>query len=189
MKESVVTAGSKIKSVREIKSLDTATVSERTGIPAEQLELIEQGEIPSLTPLIKIARALGVRVGTFLDDAESDGPIVCTAEEQHRGVRFALSNDAATHLNYYSLARTKSGRYMEPFFIEIKAGESSETHVSSHEGEEFIYCLEGELEVVYGQKTYTLKRGDSIYYDSIVEHGVRAIRESAKILAVLYAPV
>jgi transcriptional regulator with XRE-family HTH domain len=189
MNESVVTAGNKIRSVRESKLISVATVAERTGLTVHQVEMIENGESLSLSPLIKIARALGVRLGTFLDDIESDGPVVCRNEDYDKGVRFNSSTDNAKHLDYYSLARTKAGRYMEPFIIEINNAEDDDFTFSSHEGEEFIYCLDGIAEVIYGQKSYRLNPGDSIYYDSIVEHGIKAVNGKAKILAVVYAPV
>ncbi|MDR1886939.1 MAG: XRE family transcriptional regulator [Prevotellaceae bacterium] len=189
MNESIVTAGSKVKSVRESKLIDTATLSERTGLTVDQIETIENGASLSLSPLIKIARALGVRLGTFLDDVESDGLVVCRKEDYNKGVRFNSSKDDTKHLDYYSLARAKSGRYMEPFIIEINNSKGDDFVFSSHEGEEFIYCLDGVVEVMYGQKSYTLNSGDSIYYDSIVEHGIQAVNGQAKILAVVYAPI
>ncbi|MDR1169737.1 MAG: XRE family transcriptional regulator [Prevotellaceae bacterium] len=189
MNESIITAGNKIKSVRELKFIDVETVAERTGLTASQIEMIENGESVSLAPLIKIARALGVRLGTFLDDIESDGLVVCRNEDYNKGVRFNASCGNTKHLDYYSLARAKSGRYMEPFIIEINNSKGDDFTFSSHEGEEFIYCLEGTVEIVYGQESCTLNSGDSIYYDSIVEHGIQAVNGKAKILAVVYAPV
>jgi transcriptional regulator with XRE-family HTH domain len=189
MNESVVTAGNKVKSVRESKFISIETVAERTGLTVNQIEMIESGASLSLSPLIKIARALGVRLGTFLDDIESDGPVVCRSEDYDKGVRFNTSNNSSKHLDYYSLARAKSGRYMEPFIIEINNSKGDDFAFSSHEGEEFIYCLEGVVEIMYGQKNYTLNPGDSIYYDSIVEHRIQAVNDTAKILAVVYAPV
>ena len=63
--------GEKIKSLRETKQISIAELAERTGLAIEQIERIENNvDIPSLAPLIKIARALGVRLGTFLDDQE-----------------------------------------------------------------------------------------------------------------------
>jgi transcriptional regulator with XRE-family HTH domain len=187
MSESIVTAGSKVKSVRESKLINLETVAERTGLTVNQIEMIENGESLSLAPLIKIARALGVRLGTFLDDIESECPVVCRSKDYDKGVRFNASHNTK-HLDYYSLARAKSGRYMEPFIIEINNSKGDDFVFSSHEGEEFIYCLEGIVEVIYGQKAYVLDPGDSIYYDSIVEHGIQAVNEKAKILAVVYAP-
>jgi transcriptional regulator with XRE-family HTH domain len=187
MSESIITAGSKVKSVRESKLINIETVAERTGLTVNQITMIENGESLSLSPLIKIARALGVRLGTFLDDVKSECPVVCRNKDYDKGVRFN-STDSTKHLDYYSLARAKSGRYMEPFIIEINNSAGDDFVFSSHEGEEFIYCLDGIVEVVYGQKAYILSPGDSIYYDSIVEHGIQAVNEKAKILAVVYAP-
>ena len=65
---------------------------------------------------------------------------------------------------------------------------SSQRH--SHEKEdEFIYVLEGAIEINYGKEIYKLEKGDSIYLDSIVLHNVHAgNNQSARILAVVYAP-
>ena len=70
--------GAKIKSIRESKQLSTQEVSERSGLSIEQIERIEGNiDFPSLAPLIKIARVLGVRLGTFLDDQSELGPVIC----------------------------------------------------------------------------------------------------------------
>ena len=63
------------------------------------------------------------------------------------------------------------------------------TNLSSHEGEEFIYVMKGEIEVLYGQETYLVSEGDSIYYDSVVPHDLHAFGDEAKILAVVYTPI
>jgi quercetin dioxygenase-like cupin family protein len=81
------------------------------------------------------------------------------------------------------------GRSMEPFLVEIEPGQQSDYMLSSHEGEEFIYVLEGQIEINYGKEVYQLGAGDSIYLDSIVSHNVHAgDHKAAKILAVVYAP-
>ena len=69
--------GEKIKSLRETKEISIAELAERTGLAEEQINRIENNvDIPSLAPLIKIARALGVRLGTFLDDQDEMGAVV-----------------------------------------------------------------------------------------------------------------
>ena len=63
--------GSKIQGLRESKSISIEAFSERSGLSVEQIQLIESNsQLPSLAPLVKMARALGVRLGTFLDDNE-----------------------------------------------------------------------------------------------------------------------
>ena len=185
--------GAKIKGLRETKNLSIDVIAERSGLTVEQIESIENDvNLPSLGPLIKIARALGVRLGTFMDDNDALGPIVCRAEDREKDSSISFSNgatDARKHMEYHPLAQQKAGRHMEPFVIDINPEESPEFQLSDHEGEEFIYVMQGEVEIVYGKETYHLQEGDSIFYDSIVKHHVHgAPGKSAKILAVVYIP-
>ena len=185
--------GAKIKGLRETKNISIEEIAERSGLTVEQITSIETDQnLPSLGPLIKIARALGVRLGTFMDDNDALGPIVCRAEDRERDSSISFSNgatDARKHMEYHPLAQQKAGRHMEPFVIDINPEETPNYQLSEHEGEEFIYVMQGEVEIVYGKDTYTLKEGDSIFYDSIVKHHVHgAPGKSAKILAVVYIP-
>ena len=59
---------------------------------------------------------------------------------------------------------------MEPFIVDVEPTEETHFSLSSHEGEEFIYVMEGTIEVCHGKKCHLIKAGDSIYYDSIVPH-------------------
>lgn len=182
--------GTKITDIRESKEISIKEVAERSGLSVEQIESIESNNIlPSLSPLIKIARVLGVRIGTFLDDNNSIGPVVTRKEETVESLSFSNNETSSrTSMNYMSLAGKKSGRHMEPFIIEVNAGDKGHK-LSQHEGEEFLYVLEGNIEVDYGSSKYILETGDSIYYDSIVEHHVHTADENkAKILAVVYVP-
>lgn len=191
MSSSNTIVGSKIKGIRESKNISIEEISERSGLSTDQIISIENDQyLPSLGPLIKIARALGVRLGTFLDDNDELGPVVCRAEERNSSISFSNgATDARKHMEYHSLAKQKAGRHMEPFIIDIQPDEEKNFKLSAHEGEEFIYVMEGEVEIEYGKEKYNLKVGDSIFYDSIVEHHVHgATGKSARILAVVYTP-
>ena len=186
-----VMVGGKIRSMRESKMMEIETLAERAQLPVEQVRAIEEDNLlPGLAPLIKIARVLGVRLGTFLDDAQGVGAVVTRASDPKDAVSFtnhsAAGNDS---MIYQSLSEGKENRHIEPFVIDVMPVANQQYALSSHEGEEFIYVLEGEIEIVYGKQVYTLSKGDSIYYDSIVKHHVHGIADkSAKILAVVYAP-
>ena len=185
--------GGKIKSIREARNISIEEVSERSGVSVIQIERIEGDvELPSLAPLIKIARVLGVRLGTFLDDQTELGPVISRAKASQDNNTLRFTNDstvARNHMEYHSLSQDKAGRHMEPFLIEIDDSEHNDFNLSSHEGEEFIYILEGTVEVIYGKEKHTLEKGDSIYYDSIVAHHVHAPNgDPAKILGVVYTP-
>ena len=184
--------GKRIKSLRESQSIGLDEMAERTGLDIEQIKRIESDkDSPSLAPLIKIARTLGVRLGTFLDDQDALGPVISRKTKWKEGFRFSTNQTAShTHMDYYSLSADKSGRHMEPFIIQVAPREAGEFQLSSHEGEEFIFCLNGAIEVIYGEDSHILEEGDSIYYDSIVTHHVHAAdSRGAKILAVIYTPI
>lgn len=191
--DSTKIVGEKIKSLRETREISISELAERSGLAEEQITRIENNiDIPSLAPLIKIARALGVRLGTFLDDQDETGAVICRKQEE-ADTTISFSNnalDARTHMRYHSLSKSKADRHMEPFIIDIEATDKNEYELSSHEGEEFVYVMEGAIEVCHGKNKYVIKAGDTIYYDSIVPHHLHGYQgEAAKILAVVYTPI
>jgi len=184
--------GSKIKDYREFRQISRSELALKANLDENQLECIEEkGIVPSLGHLIKITRALGVRIGTFLDDQDQIGPVVVRVGTEKSSVSFSTKSESTReHLSFYSLAQDKSGRHMEPFMIDIEPSAHSDYKLSSHEGEEFIYVLQGKVEINYGKELYLLNEGDSIYLDSIVAHNVHAAaNQKAKILGVVYYPL
>lgn len=184
--------GGKIATIRESLGLSREQLAERCDCDIAVIAGLEQGNLaPSLTPLIKITRALGVRLGTLLDDDTLIGPVITRVGESN-GISRVKSLEIASEagaLDFFSLAMNKTSRHMEPFIINVKPAREGSAPLSSHEGEEFIYVLDGMIEIEYGKELHTLEPGDSIYYDSIVPHQVRArAGETARILAVVYAP-
>ena len=190
--DSTKIVGAKIKTLRETREISVAELAERTGLAEEQIARIEDNiDIPSLAPLIKIARALGVRLGTFLDDQDDHGAVVCRKQETSDTISFSNNSmDARTHMHYRALSKSKADRHMEPFIIDIDNTENLDYVLSSHEGEEFIFVMEGTVEVAHGKKKYVIEAGDTIYYDCIVPHHVHGYEgQAAKILAVVYTPI
>ena len=192
------TPGQRITELRKTYSISRETLAERSGIPEKLISKIEdEGFIPDLAPLIKISRALGVRLGTLLDDNEELGPVITRAGETASSERFKtglpeqdVQGKKEDHkgLSFKALAADKNGRHMEPFIVDIEPDSIQEK--STHEGEEFIHILEGNLKLEYGTVSETLNPGDSVYYDSIVPHRVlSADSKPVKILAVIYTPV
>ena len=91
--------GEKIKALREDKSISIEELAQRSGLAIEQVERIENNiDIPSLAPLIKIARVLGVRLGTFLDDQDEVGPVVCLSS--HEGEEFIMVMEGIMEISY-----------------------------------------------------------------------------------------
>jgi transcriptional regulator with XRE-family HTH domain len=184
--------GAKVTHIRESRKLSRQELVDRAELGAELIAQIEAGEhIPSLSPLIKIARVLGVRLGTFLDDQEQLGPVVARAGDRRKLMRISGKGQTdRSDLDFFALAPGKTSRHMEPFLIDIQAAAGGRIVPSAHEGEEFIHVLSGAVEIAYGKESYRLGEGDSIYYDSIVPHLVHTANgTTARILAVVYTPV
>ncbi|WP_028574502.1 cupin domain-containing protein [Desulfonatronovibrio hydrogenovorans] len=182
--------GHKIKKFRELEEITLEELAARSGLDQEYIMAIEEeGMYPSLGPLLKIARAMGTRLGTFLDDTISQDPLVVRLEERQEESGLLKGTEKPAALRFFSLGRGKSDRHMEPFYIEIFPDSAKDKKLSSHEGEEFIVVVSGEIEITYGQETHVLKPGDSIYYNSIVPHHVSSRGgQTAEIYAVLYFP-
>jgi len=108
-------------------------------------------------------------------------------DSDDQSLRFTGGNKNG--LLFHALSVNKADRSMDPFIVEVLPDTKEKYELSSHEGEEFIYVLEGAIEVAYGKKLFTVNQGQSIYYDSIVPHHLHAAAgSSAKILAVIYSP-
>jgi len=182
--------GERIRAFREKQNLSLADLAGRTGLDEAFLSAVETEDLyPSLGPLLKIARALGVRLGTFLDDHVSRDPLIIRVGERTSEMAMRVDGSLNASHMYSSLGRGKSDRHMEPFFIVMHPEAEQDKKLSSHEGEEFIVVVSGQVQLTYGREVTLLNPGDSIYYNSVVPHNLSAAgAEPASIYAVLYFP-
>jgi len=180
----------KIKELRLERDLSLQGLAELSGLTKGYISKIEKADkSPPLSTLGKIASALGVDVyQTFLSPTLNTIQAGSTANERlslvRKHERKHFTSKSLQGFHYEALAYKKSGRNMEPVII---VSGFEENVVFSHEGEEFIYTLEGCHEFVYDNQKYILNEGDSIYFDSIVPHSGRSLgTKKAKLLAVMY---
>ena len=179
--------GQRVRRVREEKGLSVEDVSHRTGLDLKYLSQIETDELsPPLGALIKIAKALDMKLGRFISTGEVK-PFTVIRKDQRRVIsRYTSAQGDQYGYTYESLAPDKKDRHMEPFMITLAPSEARK-ELSTHAGQEFIYVLEGAMEVMLEDYTDVLYPGDSIYYDSIVPHLVRCHGDKKTvILAVIY---
>ena len=183
-----IRVGEKIKELREKKGLSLKDLSDLTGFSTALLSQMENHLVsPSLGTIIKLARALGVRVSDFLGESEGEPFSIVRKDERKKVSRFASKDGVKYGYSYESLGYDKKDRHMEPFIVTLEPATVKPSKTSVHEGEEFIFVLEGEMEVVFGKHTDVLYPGDSIYYDSTIPHRVQCHQDKVtRILAVLY---
>ncbi len=179
--------GSRIRMYRERLEMSIYDLSQKTGVDEKIINDIEKGKVlPALGVLTKISRALGQRLGTFMDDQFKPDPIITRAADIESA---KVSKEGVNSLGYasHSLAIGKPDRHMDPFRIEFDANGVDE--LSSHEGEELIICISGEVELTYGDERQVLAPGDTAYYNSVVKHGLRALGgKPASIYGIVFMP-
>jgi len=181
--------GEKIKALRESKGLSLKDLGDRTGFSTALLSQMENHLIsPSLGTMIKLAAAFGVKVGDLLGETQAEPFTIVRKDERKSVSRFASKDGVRYGYGYESLGSEKKDRHMEPFIVTLEPATVKTSKTSVHQGEEFIFVLEGEMEVILGNHTDVLFPGDSIYYDSTIPHRVQCHQDKeTRILAVLYA--
>jgi len=178
--------GKRVRTYRERLGLTQEELAVNAGLELNVIKSTEDGDIyPPLGIIIKISRALGQKVSTFMDDQFQKDPLIIKCSE--RAEEDAPHAGMGSKYHYFPLGKGKTDRHMEPLFIRLDAGIKED--LSSHEGEEFIIVVSGKIKLRYGQETHILEKGDSLYYNSIVPHYLVADGGPAEIYAVLYVPV
>ncbi len=180
--------GERIKKIREEKKLSLVDLAERTGYSAAIISQIENHLLsPSLGTLIQISHALKTPLSELFGEKKGHSYTIVRRNERKLISRFASKEGVNYGYTYESLGYDKKNRRMEPFIVTLEPATVRHSKLSSHSGEEFIYVLEGEMEVVLGNLKDKLLPGDSIYYDSTLPHRVACVGETpARILAVLF---
>jgi quercetin dioxygenase-like cupin family protein len=79
--------------------------------------------------------------------------------------------------------------HLRGFMVTIEAHQAHKPVAYKHEGEEFIFVLEGALEFTLSDKVHQLKPGEAIHFNSDVPHKLRNLsRHATRCLVVLYTP-
>jgi transcriptional regulator with XRE-family HTH domain len=183
-----LTIGEKIRDLREKRGFSLQDMAGRTGYSSAILSQIENHMVsPPLGALIKLAKALEVKVGTFFGD-EPREPYAIVRKDERRSISRVASKEGVSYgYSYESLGFDKKDRHMEPFLVTLEPATVKSEKLSTHEGEEFIFILEGEMEAILGPHKDILYAGDCIYYDSTIPHKVQCHRDiPTKILAVIW---
>jgi transcriptional regulator with XRE-family HTH domain len=174
----IVRAGAALKGYRKERGLTLADVSERTGLPVSTLSKIENGKMElTIDKLLRISLALEINAADIF--GAPSGQFQRTGSAQRRSVSRADQGKKIGSKNglYEYPAYDLLHKDMTPIVAEIHARSMEEFgEFHKHQGEEYVYVLEGELAIYTDTYTPTyLKRGDSMYFDSSMGHAYVAI--------------
>ncbi len=176
--------GNRIKAYREAKDLSVEELASEAGISVQLLEQIENGKvIPSVATLINVARALGVSLKELMGDVHREKLVVVRSHERQDVERRPRSGPSRSGYYYQSLA-SKEG--IDAFLVTFEEKSEDERVFFQHEGREFLFVIEGTLELCLDDECVVLKEGDSASYESKYPHSLRGIGGPAKAVVVVY---
>lgn len=177
--------GARIRAIREEKGVSLEDLSRLTGFEVAFLSGIETGQVqPQLGTMIKLSKALDSAFGRLVSGT-GDKLYSITRKAERRAAARSTSKTGKKHLySYKSLAPDVKGRHMEALLVQLLT--ATEKEISVHDGEEFVFVLDGTVLLEIGGERFELEPGDSAYYLSTTPHLIAAKEDKATILAVLY---
>jgi len=183
--KSVDEIGVRVKKLREEKNLSLDELSKLTGFGVDFLESIESNKIqPQLGTVIKLSKALDSAFSRLVSEV-GDKLYSVTRKSEEKPVSRSTSQKGKKQIyKYKSLAAEVKGRHMEALIVQLEENPGEE--MSVHEGEEFIYILDGVAVLKIGEDVFDLNPGDSVYYLSTTPHLIASKRGKTTILAVIY---
>ncbi len=169
--------GKKITSLREERQMTAESLAEQVNVTPALLSQIESDVVPpTLATLLNLARVLDVQVDTFFVQAEVVEKIELTRSNERLSVAKSRESDQARMTyNYQALSYRLKNKVLEPFLVEFDSTIEENLVPLSHEGEEFCYCLEGDIEFITDEQRILLKPGDSLHFYADVPHVLRGI--------------
>lgn len=173
--------GKKVKQLRTQQKMTLKEVSERTRLSTGFLSQLERGLTSIATDsLAQIAALFGVDLSYFFTPKQNSRGFILRSYER------SVSQIENSRFIHYHLSGQLATKNLLPRIIDLLPINSDE-NISQyqHEGEEFIYVLEGTLTLLINNEQHELFPGDSAHYPSSVVHNwANYTNKMVKLLAV-----
>ena len=174
--------GSQLVKLRQDRGLSLRALAKECGLSVNAISRIERGESsPTVSSLHQLATALDVPLTEFfLVEPEHSAIVV------RRDQRLRTRGDGVL---MESLGTGLYGQRLGPFLMTLMPGASAGEEPISHGGEEFVYCLEGQIDYLVAETWYRLNPGDSLLFVASQPHMCSNTGlETARLLLVFRAP-
>jgi transcriptional regulator with XRE-family HTH domain len=170
--DSFIQIGDRIKSLRINQKRTLQEIADSSDLSKSMISKIENNKaVPSIAALVKIAKTLGTNISNLLEQDGWARTVFTTQDEAQR-------NLTRTEKGYsvFPYAASFHEKKMQPFLFSAKKGEVI-PHLLSHEGEEYVFIVSGEMKMTVGEIEYVLKKGDSLYFSSLQKHGIMPVSD------------
>lgn len=174
------TIGAKLRDLRLKNGLTQEELADRAELTKGYISQLENDlTSPSIATLIDILTLLGSSLGKFFSDFD-DTPVAFTPDDY-------FEKDYGDEKIVW-IVPTAQKNQMEPVILELRPGASTDADIP-HEGEEFGYVLDGEVEVAVGERTARAKKGDTFYFSSDRKHLIKNVgKKTSRVLWVSCPP-
>lgn len=182
MQEQIKQVAARIKEIRDISGVTMETLAAEFNVPKQVYQDYENGQVDiPVSILYKIGRRFNLELASLLTGEE---PRLHTYSLTRNGK--GVSVERRKDYKYQSLAFNFVHKKIEPFLVTVEPDSSDKISYNSHPGQEFNYVLEGTLKVVIDGQEVTLNEGDTLFFDSGKNHGMKAMNgKTAKFLAII----
>jgi len=161
--------GERIKRLRLKRSMGLVELGRQTGLSASFLSQLETGRVvPTLRNLARIALVFGKDLSCFF---ENEPHALFRIHRKKERVRLPQTGVDDPTYYFESLGYMVPDRYLDPYYAEfVPLKKNLEVRPHVHPGYEFLYVLEGELEIRHAERAHVLERGDGVYFDASTPH-------------------
>ena len=181
MQEQLMEMGMRLRELREIKGFSESEMAQKLGKSVKEYTEFEDGKQDfSFSFMLNVATILGIDVINLLS---GNSPKLSDCALVKKGQEFFIKKEGA--YDYKHLAYTFKNKKGEPFFVTCMPGEEDKV-LHTHESQEFNFVLAGKMQLKIGDMVYELEKGDSVYFNSNIPHGIKVLGdEPVKFLAVV----
>jgi len=181
--------GKNLKVLRQGLALSQKSLAAASGLSPTLISRIESGLVmPSIATLQEIADSLKADIAYFFKGEEARGYVITRKGSRKMSYGKRGSKGKVTY-GLELLAEGMENPFMEPCIVTEYARHGDEFPLAKHDGQEFIYVLEGKLQLTLGEKEFTLKEGDAAYFLGEIPHGGRSLgKRTARTLNVHLIP-
>jgi transcriptional regulator with XRE-family HTH domain len=159
--------GKRLRGLRKAKGLTLDELSRKSGVALATLSRMENDKMTgTIQAHSNICKALGVSITELYKELENEQKTVESIPEEERTEHFVHADKAT----YELLVSKAQGKKIMPLMIKLESGGRTQSEQNKPGVEKFVYVINGTLEAKIGDNDYTLKPGDSLYFDASLPH-------------------
>jgi mannose-6-phosphate isomerase-like protein (cupin superfamily) len=172
--------GRKIHSLRDEKGITLETLSHETGYPVDVLKDVEEGKMaPPVSLVLQLSRTFKIDIENIQGGQDKEALKKRAKSHKKRVASYA----------YTPLTKPGEEKHLRAYLVTIEPETDHKGVEYHHEGEEFVFVLNGGITIQVGQNISTLKKGENISFNSSLHHKLsNPAKEKAELLVVIYVP-